>query len=68
VSGVFAKDTNIQQLEVCYKHNVIWPIMEELAKNIPATKFLPGEIRLNAVWFELRRLSRDNKNFYNAEV
>lgn len=42
--------------------------MEELAKNIPATKFLPGEIRLNAVWFELRRLSRDNKNFYNAEV
>lgn len=66
-SGLFARDSGVEQLEVAFKHYVIWPIITCLSKIAANTVFRLGETRLKAICEELRLVNNSDASFYNAD-
>ncbi|KAI8373982.1 hypothetical protein EDC96DRAFT_9902 [Choanephora cucurbitarum] len=67
VSELFIKDSDVYQLEVIYNYRIVWPIIDCLSKLIKATRFRPGEVRLQAICDELKLMNKDTNSFYNAD-
>ncbi|KAI9030059.1 hypothetical protein CLU79DRAFT_695079, partial [Phycomyces nitens] len=66
VSGLFIEDSDVYKLETSFNYRIIWPIIDHLSRTIEATRFQPGEVRLQAICNELKLLHK-NTSYYNAD-
>ncbi|CAO3669138.1 unnamed protein product [Rhizopus stolonifer] len=54
-------------LETVYNFRLIWRILDAVAKSSKGHRFIPGEVRLNAIKNELARRELSLSSYYNAD-
>ncbi|KAL0081951.1 hypothetical protein J3Q64DRAFT_1680866 [Phycomyces blakesleeanus] len=67
ISGLFIDNNYVYKIGTIYNHRIIWVIINRLSKIIEATRFQPGEVRLQAICDVLKLGYKDNNFYYNAD-
>ncbi|KAL9549655.1 hypothetical protein MBANPS3_005113 [Mucor bainieri] len=61
------RSPKITEQESTYNYRALWRMLDAVKMVTSCCKFIPGETRLQAINFELRRRGLSLSNFYNAD-